>query len=265
MTDITALDSKSPNIELYQEGGVLHLVLNRPERKNALTQAMYGALAQAIEMAGEEAGVKALLIRGAGECFTSGNDLEDFMDNPTGIESSSVMRFMQALYLTSKPVVAAIEGAAIGIGTTMLLHCDLVYAAAGTRLQLPFVNLGLCPEYASSLLLPRMLGHLRAAELLFLGESFSAERAEELGLVNQVVSDDELLLIAKERCQFLAQQPPAALRHTKQLLKESWREEGQAVIRREAELFAGSLQSAEFGEAVAAFFEKRNPDFSNFS
>src|SRR5471032_2714598 len=178
-------------------GGVLTIEFNRPERKNAITSAMYQSMADAINDGEQDAAVRAILIVGKPEIFTAGNDLEDFMKTSrpadgAGIEERAVFRFMMALSGATKPVVAAVAGAAVGIGTTMLLHCDLVYAAPNTRLQLPFVNLGLVPEAASSLLLPALIGYQRAAELLLLGEPFTAQRAKEIGLVTEVVPEDQL-------------------------------------------------------------------------
>ncbi|TQV84642.1 enoyl-CoA hydratase [Exilibacterium tricleocarpae] len=256
--------SGSDQIEVRQEqGGVLHLIINRPERKNALTMAMYSALAAAIDGAG--AGVRVILLSGAGDGFTGGNDLEDFVNNPPAGEDSPVARFMQALYHTEKPVAAAVHGHAVGIGTTLLLHCDLVYAADNARFQMPFVKLGLCPEYASSMILPRIMGHVKAAELLLLGEPFSAAEAAACGIVNREVAAAELLDYARQRCHQLAQLPPAAVRNTKRLMKEVLGEQGQQAIRREMAYFSSGLQSDEFAEAAAAFFEKRPADFSRFS
>ena len=254
--------SDDGNIKLERQQGVLHLVIDRPQRKNALTQAMYAALAEAIEEA--DGSVRAILLSGAGGCFTSGNDLQDFISKPPAGADSPVARFMRALHLTEKPVVAAIQGPAVGIGTTLLLHCDLVYAGQSAQLQMPFANLGLCPEYASSLLLPRLTGHVRAAQLLLLGEAFSASQALEYGLVNQVVDDAQLLDCALQRCRQLAQQPPAAIRHTKRLMKQALREPVEQAMQREMAYFTSGLQSEEFSEAAEAFVEKRQPDFSRF-
>lgn len=245
--------------------GVLTVTIDRPEKKNALTTAMYDALADALDRAEAEAAVRVVLIHGAGDAFTAGNDLMDFAANPPTDESSSVFRFLTAISTATKPVVAAVHGAAVGIGTTMLLHCDLVYAAPDARLQLPFVNLGLCPEAASSLLLPLFTSPTRAAELLMLGEPFSGEQALAWGLVNETVPEADLFEYALGRARALAQKPPASVRLTKSFLRRAHTDAVQATIRAEAEAFVERLQSPEAAEAFTAFFEKRAPDFSAFS
>lgn len=248
------------------ENRVLTITMNRPERKNAINMALYTAMAEAIEAAADNAEVRVILITGAGGSFSSGNDLEDFMKNPPAEDGSSpVAHFMKSLYECHKPVVAAVQGAAVGIGTTMLLHCDLVYVGASAKFQMPFANLGLCPEYASSLILPQIMGQAKAAELLMLGESFDGATAVSCGIANQVVNDDELLALVNAKCSRLVQQPPAAIRATKKLMRDNQRELGTQVMEEEMRLFGEGLKSAEFNEAVTAFFEKRKPDFSNFS
>ncbi|HXH02451.1 MAG TPA: enoyl-CoA hydratase [Candidatus Competibacteraceae bacterium] len=247
------------------QDGVLHVILNRPEKKNALTNAMYDALRAALERAEADPAVRVVLFSGSGGSFTAGNDLGDFLNAPPQDEHSPVFRFLLAASRASKPLAAAVAGAAVGIGTTLLLHCELVYCAPGSRFQMPFVNLGLCPEAASSLLLPARLGHARAAELLLLGESFGAEQALAWGLVNAVVDGDQLLTHAVERCQALAAQPPAAVRLTKALLKRAQAQAVAETIALEGRHFAERLQSPEAKEAFQAFFEKRRPDFSRFS
>lgn len=245
--------------------GVLTVTIGRPEKKNALTTAMYASLADAFERAERDAAVRVLLIHGVGDAFTAGNDLTDFAANPPTDEASPVFRFLSALSTAEKPVVAAVHGAAVGIGTTLLLHCDLVYAAPDARLQLPFVNLGLCPEAASSLLLPLATSPARAAELLLLGEPFSGEQAHAWGLVNETVPEPDLFEHARGRARALAQKPPASVRLTKSFLRRAHADAVQATIRAEAEAFVERLQSPEAAEAFAAFFEKRAPDFSAFS
>ncbi|GAA6153480.1 enoyl-CoA hydratase [Pseudoteredinibacter isoporae] len=253
------------DINIQLEGRSLHIIMDRPKRKNALTMAMYTAMADAINDAAENDEIRNIVLRGEADCFTSGNDLEDFMKNPPQGNDSPVATFMRNLYNCPKPVLAAVDGDAVGIGTTMLLHCDLVYAADSARLQMPFVKLGLCPEYASSYLLPRICGHVKASELLLFGEPFDAQTAKECGLVNDVVPASDLLSLVREKADKLAKQPPAAIRSTKQLLRGPRRQEGSDVMDEEMVLFGQGLQGQEFVEAVTAFFEKRDPDFSRFN
>ena len=242
---------------------VLHLRLDRLEKKNALTRGMYLAMVDAVRQAEADPGVRVLLITGSEDCFTAGNDLVDFANAKPG-ESSPAILYLETLVAAQKPVIAAVGGVAVGIGTTMLLHCDLVYAGADARFQLPFVNLGLCPEAGSSALLPGLMGQRQAAELLFLGEPFSAERAHDLGIVNAIVPTKEVLATAKTKAQTLAQKPPSALRATKSLLKVPVLPVVADAMRRETAQFAALLQGPEAKEAMAAFFERRKPDFSKF-
>jgi enoyl-CoA hydratase/carnithine racemase len=247
------------------EEGVLSVAMNRPDKKNALNMAMYGALESALTLADSDDRVRVLLLSGSGGTFTSGNDLADFLDSSFIVRDSPVVRFMNALFSARKPIVAAVEGMAIGVGVTMLLHCDLVYAGEGARFQTPFVNLGLCPEAGSSLLMPRMMGHQRAAELLLLGEPFSALRAREVGIVNELFPDGSVLASARAKALQLAAQPAAAVRMAKALLK---RESGAALLetaRHEIDCFTERLQSPEALEAFQAFMQHRKPDFSRFS
>ena len=253
------------HVRFDQTDGVLHIVLARPERRNALTLEMYAALADALVRANTDSSIRVLLISGEGKTFCAGNDLSSFLQNPDVSENSSVIRFLRALVACEVPIVAALHGAAVGIGTTMLLHCDLVYAAKGTKFSLPFVNLALVPEGGSSLLLPRMMGHVKAAELLLLGDVFSAEKAAQLGLINDVVDPDELLAIASKTAKALAEKPPTALRQTRALLKKAAGSELKAAIDEELGHFAALLSSPEAKEAFTAFAEKRKPDFSSFS
>jgi enoyl-CoA hydratase/carnithine racemase len=245
--------------------GVLRIELNRPEKKNALTIAMYRALGDALEAASADAGVRAVLLHGRPEVFSSGNDVADFLAEPPRGEDFAPFRFLRVLAHFDKPLVAAVGGAAIGIGTTMLLHCDLVYAATGARLQLPFASLGLVPEAASSLLLPRLAGWQKAAELLMLGEPFTAETAREIGLVNEVVAPERLLETAAAKARALAAKPPAALRATKALMKQGMIAGIDEAMARELREFTERLRSPEAKEAFAAFLEKRKPDFSRFN
>ena len=248
--------------------GVATIEIARPEKKNALTIAMYQAMADAINAAKADPGVRALLITGQPGIFTSGNDLEDFMQRPPGsgsnAEASSVSQFMRALIDCDKPVVAAVTGAAIGIGTTMLLHCDLVYVSDEARLAMPFVGLGLVPEFGSSLLLPQRIGQARAAEKLLLGDPFTGAEAVELGLANAVLPAGEVATHARRVAERFNALPPGAVRETKRLLRAPQAEATFMAIRTEGELFAARLRSPEAMEAFQAFFQKRRPDFSKF-
>jgi len=252
-------------IRTESKDGILRVEIDRPEKKNALTAPMYQALADAIKAGEADSGVRVLLIHGTADLFTAGNDLQEFLRNPPRDESAPVFQFLYAISQAQKPIVAAVAGAAVGIGTTMLLHCDLVYAAPNARLQLPFVNLGLLPEAASSLLLPALAGYQRAAELLLLGEPFSAQQGEEIGLVTEVVAADRLLETAMAQARKLAQKPAASLRLTKQLMKRGQMAAVEERIRLEASYFGERLDSPEAKEAFSAFLEKRTPDFSRLS
>jgi enoyl-CoA hydratase/carnithine racemase len=237
--------------------------IDRLEKKNALTGAMYSAMTEALQRADSDSTVRVVLITGTGSCFTAGNDLADFAAAKPG-QPAPAIHYLEALAAVTKPVVAAVNGIAIGIGTTMLLHCDLVYAASDARFQLPFVNLGLCPEAASSLILPARMGHARAAELLFFGEPFGVERAYDIGLINEIFEDVDLLPSALSKARKLAEKPPEALRTTKHLLKTAQSDAIKLAMVRETEQFAALLQAGEAKEAMAAFLERRKPDFSRF-
>lgn len=255
-------ENTSGRIDTEIIDGVCRIVMNRPDKKNALTIAMYSALTEAVEKAEKDTAVRVILITGAGGCFTSGNDLRDFLDNPPEHESSPVFRFMAAVARAEKPLVAAVSGLAVGIGTTMLLHCDLVYAGVGARFLLPFVNLGLCPEAGSSLLLPLLAGHRRASEILLYGDPFSAEKAREIGLVNAVLADAEVDSYARKQAQKLAAKPQASVRLTKAMLKKTNARLIEGTIYEEARLLIERLKTPEAVEAFTAFFERRPPDFS---
>jgi enoyl-CoA hydratase/carnithine racemase len=249
--------------------GILSIEFNRPERKNAITAAMYQTLADALRDADQDPAVRAVLITGKPEIFTAGNDLDDFLKNFAPIpgvasENRPVFQFMRALDGCGKPVVAAVSGAAIGIGTTMLMHCDLVYAADTAKFSLPFAQLGLCPEFASSLLLPQLAGYPRAAEKLLLGEAFGAAEAFDMGLVTKVLSIDELRPFAQQQAARLVALPPASIRATKALMKRPRAQAIHDAMAAENEKFAAMLQAPEAKEALTAFFEKRKPDFSRF-
>ena len=243
--------------------GVTLIEIARPEKKNALTMAMYDAMAVAIAGAQAEATVRALLITGQPGKFTAGNDLADFMAHPPSGEDSPVFRFMRALSGCEKPVVAAVTGAAVGIGTTMLLHCDLVYVAEDARLSMPFVSLGLVPEFASSLLLPRLMGRVVASEKLLLGEPFTGAEAVALGLANKALPAGDVLQHAQGIARRFTLLAPGAVRESKRLLRAPLSDHIETTIRAEAVVFARQLVSAEAIESFKAFFEKRKPDFSN--
>ncbi len=248
--------------------GVCTIEIARPEKKNALTVAMYQAMADALGAARGDAAVRAVLITGQPGVFTSGNDIEDFMARPPGQGSegmdSPVFRFMRSLLECDKPVVAAVTGAAVGIGTTMLLHCDFVYVSDEARLAMPFVSLGLVPEFGSSLLVPQLMGQRRAAEKLLLGEPFTAEQAVECGIANAVLPAAEVVNHARRIAERFNALPPGAVREAKQLMRASQQEQVLKTIATEGALFAKRLRSPEAMEAFQAFFQKRKPDFSQF-
>lgn len=249
--------------------GVASIEIARPEKKNALTADMYTAMAQALADAKADGSVRAVLITGQPGIFTSGNDIEDFMSRPPGQGSDSaeapVFRFMKALVDCDKPVVAAVTGAAIGVGTTLLLHCDFVYVSDEARLAMPFVGLGLVPEYASSLLVPQLMGQRRAAEKLLLGDPFTGEQAVECGIANAVLPAGEVMAHARRVAERFNHLPPGAVRDAKRLMRAPQRELVLQTIRTEGEIFGQRLRSPEAREAFQAFFEKRRPDFSQFS
>jgi enoyl-CoA hydratase/carnithine racemase len=250
------------SIKTTTTDGVSLIEIARPEKKNALTLAMYEALAAALAGAQSEPAVRALVITGQPGIFTAGNDLADFMARPPSGEDSPVFRFMRALSGFEKPVVAAVTGAAVGIGTTMLLHCDLVYVAEDARLSMPFVSLGLVPEFASSLLLPRLMGRAQASEKLLLGEPCTGAEAVALGLANKALPAGEVLAYALGIARRFTQLAPGAVRESKRLLRAPLRERIDATIRTEAGVFSQRLTSQEAIESFRAFFEKRKPDYS---
>jgi enoyl-CoA hydratase/carnithine racemase len=229
---------------------------------------MYAEMAQALVAAREDRAVRAVLVTGQPGIFTSGNDIEDFMSRPPGQGSdaagSPVFRFMHALVDCDKPVVAAVTGAAIGIGTTMLLHCDFVFVSDEARLAMPFTTLGLVPEFASSLLVPQLMGHRRAAEKLLLGDPFSAEQAVECGIASAVLPAAEVLPHARRVAERFNALPPQAVREAKALMRAPQRALVLEVIQAEGQAFAARLRSPEAMEAFQAFFQKRRPDFSRF-
>jgi enoyl-CoA hydratase/carnithine racemase len=248
----------TPEILTEREDGVLRVRIHHPDKKNALTLAMYAALTAALDEAHRDAAIRVVVLTGSGDNFTSGNDIADFLAAPPTGEDSPVFQFLAALRQFEKPLVAAVNGLAVGIGVTMLLHCDLIYVRAGATLLMPFVNLGLCPEAASSLLLPRQIGYPRAAELLLLGEPFSAEQALEWRLINAIGADAEATLdLALAKARRLARQPAAALRLAKALLKRTDADAVRETIALESRHFIEQLSSPEAAAALRAFVERR--------
>lgn len=245
-----------------RSGGVLRVQFNRPEKKNAMTGAMYAGLADILNEAGEDEDVLVVLWHSAGDAFTAGNDIADFLKAPEPGKTPQA-RLMDAFIAFGKPIVVAVQGAAVGGGTTMLTHCDVVYAGESAKFKLPFIDLALVPEFGSSYALPARIGYLRAAELFMLGAPFNAARAAELGLVTRVVPDSELLATATATAQKLAAKPAGALRAHKRLLKRASIGEVKAAIAAESQEFTARLGSAEAKEAFAAFLEKRPPNFTH--
>ena len=243
---------------------VLRIEMARPEKKNALTGEMYTAMSDALDAAEKDVGVRVALIHGTKDCFTAGNDLKDFLERPPHAESSPAFRFIRRIATFPKPLVAAVNGAAVGIGTTMLLHCELVYAAPGARFQLPFVPLGVVPEAGSSVLLPLVAGYQRAAELLLLGQPFGVEKALAAGLVTELIPAEELLAYARDAARSVAALPPQAAQQAKALMKKRFAGLVADAMQEEGSVFRERLASPEAKEAMTAFFEKRKPDFSRF-
>ena len=242
--------------------GVATIEIARPEKKNAITAAMYGEMSAALLAATQDKAVRAVLITGQPGIFTSGNDIDDFTKRVGG--ESPALAFMRALLGCDKPVIAAVTGAAIGIGTTMLLHCDFVYVSDEARLAMPFVSLGLVPEFASSLIVPMLMGNVRAAEKLMLGDPFTGADAVEFGIANAVLPEAEVVRHARRIAERFNALPPAAVRETKRLMRRGRAEAVQEAIAAETEVFAAQLQSPEAKEAFSAFFQKRRPDFTPF-
>jgi enoyl-CoA hydratase/carnithine racemase len=245
-----------------QSGSILRVQLNRPAKRNAMTSSMYAFLADVFNEAAKDERTRVVLWHGAGDSFCAGNDIEDFLRNPPGPGDSAQARLMTALLEFDKPLIAAVQGAAIGGGTTMLLHCDFVYAGDSARFQMPFINLAVVPEFGSSFSVPARIGHIRAAELILLGLPFDAKRAADLGFVTQVVSDQTLLATATETARKLAAKPADALQASKRLMKQSFREQIKAAMKVENEEFSAQVRSEDAKEALTAFLEKRPPDFT---
>lgn len=248
----------SEHIAVIEQAGVLEIHIDRPDKKNALTAAMYRAMTAALADASARADIGAVLFAGRGDAFCAGNDLKDFLAGPEG--GAAAFAFIRAIAAFDKPLVAAVQGLAVGVGTTMLFHCDLIYAAPDARFVMPFVNLGIVPEAGSSLLAPALMGHAKAAAMLMLGEPMDAQGADRAGLVTAIVPADQLLDHARARAAALMAKPPQALAVTRRLMKGD-PATLNARIDEEARLFRESLTSPEAQEAFTAFFEKRAPVF----
>jgi enoyl-CoA hydratase/carnithine racemase len=244
-------------------GSILRVQLNRPTKRNAMTSAMYVALAGIFNEAANDDNTRVVLWHGAGDSFCAGNDIEDFLKNPPGPGESPQAGIMKAFVNFDKPLVAAVHGAAIGGGTTMLTHCDFIYAGESAKFQMPFINLAVVPEFGSSWSVPARIGHVRAAELILLGAPYDAGRAAELGLVTEVVSDKDVLARATETARKLAAKPAAALLASKRLMRQPFREQLQAAMKAENQEFSVQVRSEDAKEALTAFLEKRKPDFTS--
>jgi enoyl-CoA hydratase/carnithine racemase len=236
--------------------------LNRPAKRNAMTSGMYLTLADIFKDAIRDEHTRVVLWHGAGDSFCAGNDVEDFLKNPPGPGESPQARLMNVLIDFDKPLIAAVQGAAIGGGTTMLTHCDFVYAGESAKFQMPFVNLAVVPEFGSSCSVPASIGHIRAAELILLGLPFDARRAADLGFVTKVVSDQNLLATASETARKLAAKPASALQASKRLMKRPFREQIKTAMKAENDEFSTQVRSEDAEEALMAFLEKRAPDFT---
>lgn len=247
------------------EKGVFRIILNREAKRNALTRVMYDGLAEGLEKAENDPEIRVILIYGNGKCFCAGNDLKDFQDLDSEPRTRPTRSWIDLLLNARKPIIAAVHGYAIGVGVTMLLHFDLVYAAKGTRFQFPFVNLGLIPEIGSTFLLPELIGRQRAAELFFFGDWFSAEEAHNIGMVNKIFSENELISEVTLLAEKLAEKPPEALRQVKAYIKKYYAGVLDKLMPLEMAEFVRRQRSPEAQEAFKAFFEKRKPNFSKFS
>ncbi len=246
------------------DAGVMTVTLNRVDKKNAITTAMYAAMADALHEAANDASIRVLVFQGHESIFCAGNDLGDFLKSPPTREDTPVFRFLQGLAKFPKPMLAGVSGAAVGVGTTMLLHCDLVYAGDNALFSLPFVNLGICPEAGSSLLLPQMAGYHRAAEALLLGEPFKADAALAMGLVNRVVPATEVNALVQAQARKLAGKPMSSLLETKRLMRRAQTSLVAQQMADEGATFSRMLHEPAAREALTAFMEKRKPDFSRF-
>lgn len=244
---------------------VLTIRFNRPDKKNACTQAMYDKMANALDKAKDDAEVRVILFAGQPDCFCSGNDIQDFLSLPPATADSPVARFMNAVATCPKPLIAAPCGVGVGIGVTLLWQCDLVYMGEATKLHASFVRLGICPELASTYVVPRLMGYQRAAELLLTGRPFDAKKAYEYGMVNEVLPNAEVEARARATAVEIAQLPPNAVRTTKKLMRQWTQETSVEAIKVEADYFVPMLRMPEALEALTAFMQKRKPDFSKFA
>lgn len=247
----------SASIRTHENEGILEITIDRPERKNALTAEMYAALAQALTDAAIAESIRVVLMTGAGGNYSTGNDLQDFLQSPPSGEQDPVFRFLRAMATFPKPIVCAVEGFAVGVGMTMLFHADLVYAAPTAKFQLPFVNLGLVPEAGSSYLLPLQVGHVRAAELCLLGDAIDAEKARDFGLVNAIVPIEELLALARKKAAQIASKPPVAIQQTKALLKQVHQKPMLEQMKSEETLFLKLLRTPETIDFLKSFFTRK--------
>lgn len=247
------------DIVTERSGNILSVQLNRPSKRNAITTEMYVTLADVLEAAATDDQVRVVLCHAAGESFSAGDDLQNYLEHPPGLFGSPQTRLIRALMDFGKPLVAAVQGVALGVGTTLLTHCDFVYAAESAQFQLPFIHLGVGPEFGSSYLLPLRSGHLRASELFLLGRPFPAREAAEIGLVTKVVPDAKLLATAMETAQALASKSPAAIRDTKRLLKNLSRKRLEEAVHLEVESFSERVRSDEAREAFRSFVTKHPP------
>ena len=255
--------STASEILSHLDAGVLSLTINRVDKKNSITAAMYAVLADALAAAENDTAVRVVVIQGHETIFSAGNDIGDFLNKPPSTQDSPVFRFLRGISTFPKPVIAAVCGPAVGIGTTMLLHCDLIYAGDNAAFSMPFVNLGLCPEAASSFLVPQLMGYPRAAEALLLGEPFSAETALEIGLINRIVPPAEVGALAQQQARKLAGKPLTSVIETKRLMKMGQTSLVAVRMAEEGNSFGRMLSEPAAREAFTAFMQKRKPDFSN--
>ena len=254
--------SPIPEILTHLDAGVLSLTINRLDRKNSITAVMYAAMADVLIAADSNDAVRVLVIQGHETIFSAGNDIGDFLNKPPSTQDAPVFRFLYAISAFTKPIVAAVCGPAVGIGTTLLMHCDLIYAGDNAAFSMPFVNLGLCPEAGSSLLVPQLMGYPRAAEALLLGEPFTAETALEMGLINRIVPPAEASALAQQQAKKLAAKPLSSVIETKRLMKQASASAVKQRIHDESLSFGRMLSEPAAREAFTAFMQKRKPDFS---
>jgi len=255
----------SDHINIETTDSVLTIGINRPEKKNALNGAMYFAVRDALVAGHDDQNVRAVIIYGLGGDFTAGNDLKEFLEfSSTDQETFPAKEFLDVLIPYSKPVIAAVDGLAVGIGATMTIHCDLVYASEEARFQMPFVNLGVNPEAGSSFALPQLIGYHNAAEILLMGGMVTAKRAYDMGFVNAVIKQSELMDMAMQAALRIAELPPTPVRLAKSMMKKHFTDKIMETNDKEFRSFVGRLSSPEAAEAVQSFMEKRKPDFSRF-